>query len=408
MNLRRWITDTFFGGSMLRTGKEEDGSYFYFMNSANVELPYKTLYEIFRNIPHLRAVIERKAVMFSNARFKIVKTNTEEYEVDYKHKLNAILTNPNKLQSWRQMLFMISLIKSIQGVSFLKPGFGLLNKPDYLVSLKPIDFESYQVEDDKNKNFLQEDDFDKIIHKYRFYLKNGGNIAFAPSEILAFKDTYIGYMENPSRITTLMEPIKNIYKALIARGILIDKKGGIGALTGNQKDGGVQVPMKKGEKKKIRRSLDGYGLGQGKESIIVTDVPMRFTPFVFPTNQLMLFEEIVDDFNTICDVYGMCRELFVGDAAYAATRKQAEADTYENTIATEWEDFYDLLNDGLHTAEDNIRVEADFSHISAMQKSEKENVEVQEKKSNIYMGEMEKGIIDEDEYRQQMGYEAKK
>lgn len=409
MSFKTWFNDTFFGGGKyVEYEKDKEGNHSYTLPGASFDMPYKGLFEIFRNIPHLRALLERKASMWSNARFKVVKTDTEEDEVDYDHELNEVLTNPNKLQSWRQMLYMLSLIKSIAGISFLYPGFGLVRKPSYLEFLKVIDFETYEIVDDKSKNFLTDDNVDEIIKQYVFSMLNGNTVKYKPSELLAFKDTYVSYLGNYSRITTHLKPIENIYKALVARGILMDRKGGIGALTGNQKDGGVAVPMKRGEKKKIQKRLDNFGLGMGQDPIIVTDVPMKWQSFVFPTAQLMLFEEIVDDFNSLCDGWGMARELFVGDAAYAATRKQAETDTYENTIVPEWEDFFDTLNDGLNTKLEKRRIDVDFSHISALQKSQKEKVQTDATKSQTLMNEMDKGIIDIDEYRQQMGYEKRK
>lgn len=402
----RWITDTFFQGNVNKVTKEGDG-YFYSINSSTIDLPYKTMYDIFRLIPHLQLVILRKASMFSNVRFVIKKTNTEEDEIDYDNPLNDILTNPNKLQSWRQMLFMLCVIRCINGISFLYPGFGLVRKPRALQFLKPVDFETYDIETDKSKNWLIVDEITELIKKYVFHTQEGQTLEYTADQLLTFKDAFVGYTKNPSKVFTLLEPLKNIYKALVARGILIDRKGGIGALTGNQKDGGTAVPMKKGEKKKIQERLENFGLGKGKDSIIVTDVPMKWQSFVFPTSQLMLFEEIVDDFNTICDEYGMCRELFIGDAAYASTRSQAETDTYVNTIVPEWEDFFDQLNDGLNTKAENIRIEADFAHIGALQKNKKADLEVQRMLSDLLMQELAKGIIDENEYRQQMGYAPK-
>lgn len=407
MNLLRWITDTF-APSGGRVEKQADGSYFYGVAGAHIDFPYSQLFEIFKGVPHLRAILERKASMWSNARFVIKKTNTEEEEIDYNHRLNEVLTNPNKLQSWRQMLYMTSLIKSIAGVAFMYPGFGVSRRPSRLEFLKVIDFEDYDVEEDRAKNFLTEDDIDKLIKQYIFYMENGQVLKYKPSELLTFKDTFVSYLENTSRITSNLQPIQNIYKALVARGFLIEKKGGIGILSGAQKDSGMSVPFKPGEKKKIQRRIDNHGLMPGQSNIIVTDVPLKWQSTVFPTSQLMLFEEIEDDFNTLCDAWGMARELFVGDAAYASTRKQAETDTYNNTMVPEWEDFYDTLNDGLGTSQENVRIDLDVSHIGVLQKSEKESVDVQTAKSNVYLKEMEKGIIDENEYRQLMGYAAKK
>lgn len=404
MNLTRWITDTFqaFGG---KVEKWKDGTFWYGAPGHNIDFPFTQLLDIFEGVPHLRALLERKASMWSNARFLVKKTNTEEDEVDYDHELNDTLTNPNKLQSWRQMLYMLSLIKSIAGISFLYPGFGLSKRPSRLEFLKVIDFESYEIDKDRSKNFLTDDDVDEIIKQYIFTMEDGRTLKYKPSELLAFRDTFSSYIKVQSRISTYIIPIQNIYKALVARGYLIEKKGGVGILSGAQKDGGMTVPFKKGEKKSIQRRLSEFGLMTGKEPIIVTNVPLKFQSTVFPTNQLMLFEEIVDDFNALCDGWGMARELFVGDAAYASTRKQAETDTYNNTIVPEWEDFYDTLNDGLNVKSENIRVDLDVSHIECLQKSQKENEEVMTTKSNRLMAEIDKGIIDINSYKQQMGYE---
>lgn len=402
----RWITDTFFPGTPQSVEKQKDGTWWYGMPGSNIDFPYSTLFEIFRGVPHLRALIERKASMYSNARFLVKKTNTDEDEIDYDHHLNEVLTNPNKLQSWRQMLYMTALIKSIAGITFLYPGFGVSRRPSRLAFLKVIDFNDYEIERNKTSNFLIEDDVDQIIKRFNFSMEDGQTLNYKPSEVLAFYDTFSSYTQVTSRITTHLLPIQNIYKALVARGFLIEKKGGVGILSGNSKDSGMSVPLRPSEKKRLERRFNDHNIVGGKD-IMVTDVPLKFQSTIVPTNQLMLFEEIVDDFNTLCDGWGMARELFVGDAAYASTRRQAETDTYNNTIVPEWGDFFNTLNDGLRTRDENVRIDLDVSHIAVLQKSESESVAVQTAKSNMYMKEVEKGIIDIATYRQQMGYEKK-
>lgn len=407
INLARFITDSFFGaGQPKKVEKQQDGTFWYGYQGQGIDFPYSTLFEIFKNIPHVRAIIERKASMWSNARFLIQKTDTKEDEVDYTHSLNVVLNDPNKLQSWRQMLYMLSLRKSIAGIAFLYPGFGLSRRPGRLEFIKPIDFDDYEINADRNKNFLAEDDINNIIKEYIFYMANGGTVRYKPSDIMVLRDTFESYIDVTSRITTNLIPIQNIYKALIARGYLAEKKGGVGIISGNAKDTGMSVPMDPTEKQRLEDRVNSHNLQSGK-NIMVTDIPLKFQHTIFPTGELKLFEEIVDSFNTLCDSWGMARELFVGDAAYASTRKQAEADTYNNTIVPEWNDLFGVLNKGLNTAQEKIKIVLDIAHIEVLQKSEKESVEVQKAKSDLYIGELEKNLIDEKEYRQLMGYAPK-
>lgn len=405
MNLYRWITDSFTRMANVDVEKQKDGSWWYGVAGSNIDFPYSTLFEIFRGIPPLRAILERKASMSSNARFVIKKTNTEEEEIDYNHRLNNVLRKPNTLQSWRQMLYMTFLIKAIAGISFIYPGFGVSRRPGRLEFLKPIDFEDYNIDRNLSTNFIVENDVDDLIRSITFFMDSGSTLRYKPSEIMMLLDAFSSYTKITSRITSNLLPIQNIYKSLVARGFLIEKKGGVGIYSGAQKDSGMSVPFKPGEKKRIEKRVNAHGLMPGQNSVIVTEVPLKWQPTVFPTSQLMLFEENEADFNQLCDGWGMARELFVGDAAYASTRKQAETDTYNNTIVPEWEDFFILLNKSLNTASENIEICLDTSHIPVLQKSEKEGVDVQRSKSDMYIQELDKGIIDIPQYRQLMGYE---
>lgn len=390
----------------IRPDVMKDGTIFYVLPGQTIELPFKTFFEIFIGIPHLRAVIERKASYFSNVNFYIKRTDTAEEEIDYDHPLNKILKNPNVFQSWRQMLYMISLYKSICGISFAFPGFGINKSPKYLAFLKPIDFQDFHIEQDRSRNTIEVSDKNEIIKWVIFYMNNGQTVRYDDvDQLIMFKDSFSSYIEVRSRMTSLTKPIENIYKCLVNRGILMDAKGGIGIISGAQKDGGTAVPMKPKDKKDINKQLDGYGLGIGKKPVIFTDVPLKYQPMVFPTKELMLFEEIVDDMNTICDVYGMARELFDGKSTYA-NKAEAETGTYNGTILSEWSDLFDTLNFELGLDKENRKLCMDYSHIKAMSENQVNVNQAEKTKSDMHLAELAAGVIDDNEYRQQMGYEA--
>lgn len=405
-SLQRIIANTFGIPTLpgIKVGTE-GSDFFYYMQGTTFEYPFNLVFESYRNIPHLAAVINKKAQFFSNLRFKIVKTNTDEYEVDTEHALNEILENPNAFQSWQQMLYMIEIYKSIAGVCFMLPGFGLTAKPSNLAYLKVIDFDTYMQADNYTTNVLMTNDIDELIRSYTFFMKQGQSVEMKPSELIQFKDTNISYTQDYSRITSLKENLANIYKSLVARGILIDKKGGVGLISGNQRTGQIPVPIKPKEKEKLEKSLESYGLGHNKNPIILTDVPLQWTPMVFPTSSLMLFEEIEDDFFTICDRYGMARELWANNQTYE-NKNMAEADTYQNTTVPDWKAFLSILNRKLNTKKENIRIEPDFSHIGVLTEDEAQAITNENNKSQRLIAELDKGIITIEEYRQQMGYEA--
>jgi len=296
-----------FNGRGIVSHKREGDSLFYFMQGATVELPFKTGFEMAQGIPHLGAVVDKGSEMFSAVKFKIVRLDTEEEEVDYTHRLNVVLQDPNKLQTWKQFLYMVYTYKILSGAAFIYPGFGINRTPNNLSYLAAIDFVSHT----KNVNYqartITNPDPDELIESIDFNFAYSPSVRMLPSELMWVKDRFVNYVDDYSRVISLQKNLENIYKVLVARGVLIDKKGGIGMIAGNQKDSGMSVPLRPREKLKLEKVVNDHNLGAGGKSIMVTDVPLRFTPFVFPTRELMLFEEIEDDFNTICDRCGIAR-----------------------------------------------------------------------------------------------------
>ena len=388
----------------MKVEKEGNGYFYSYLNGGAIELPFKTNFEIFRGIPHLRAIIEKKASFVSNVKFKV--EDVESGERDYRHPFNKLLDHPNIFQSWKQMLYMISIYKSVQGFSAVLPGWGISQAPKHLAFLKPIDFEKYELIRHKDRLAINADKESDIIKKYRFDFANNLQMDFKPEEVITFKDTYFSYTENSSRITSLMLPIENIYKALVARGILIESRGGKGIISGGQKDGGVSVPWGATEKTDIQTQLSKYGVGPNKQEIILTNVPLHWQPMVFPTSQLMLFEEIEDDFNTCCDIIGINREVFANETTFA-NKEEATAATYADTIVPEWEDLFSVFNKKLNMLDTGKRLVPDYDHIRHLAENQNDIVNTEAKKSDMHLKELAAGVIDLGEYRELMEYEAR-
>ena len=412
MNLKNFLpalplgfTNLFNGMGIGVSPKREGGSYFYMMGGSTVELPFSTGFEMAQGIPHLGAVIDKGSEMFSAVSFKIVRTDTEEEEIDTTHRLNAILSAPNKMQTWKQLLYMVYTYKIIVGGAFLFPGFGINRKPSNLSYLAAIDFIDLHKETNPNALAIANPDLDELINHIDFNFKYSPSVRFKPSELMWVKDRFVSYIDDHSRINSLIKNLENIYKVLVARGVLIDKRGGIGMIAGNQKDSGMSVPLPRKEKAKLEKVVNDHNLGAGGKSIMVTDVPLRYTPFVFPTRELMLFEEIEDDFNTICDRMGIARELFDAQTTFA-NKRMAETSTYINTIIPAWTDFFNLLNKTLSTSVEKIKIIPAFEHVEALQRNEIEKNTAMQTKSTVLLSELDRNIIDINEYRQQMGYTA--
>lgn len=394
-----------------------NGSFFYVIKGGlgdDNELDFRLLYKIYRKIPHLRAVIDKRSTLFSNGKL-VVKDLDSEDKILYDHDLQKRLDSPNVFQSTKEWMFMIEAYRCLSGDAFIYKNQIGAPRSRNLKALTPIDYDSMKVDTYSNVLPFEVEKRSDYIRSIQFNFGNGSTRTFnrmtgLDDQIIHFRDSGIKFTEAHSRIHTLRLPITNIYKALKARGVLIDKKGGIGALTGasNKAASGndVNVPMGKKEKEAIQERLTKFGLGDHQDSIIVTDTPLKWQPFVYPTKELMLFEEIEDDFHQLCDGYDIRRELFDGQTNYS-NKEHAERGTYQDTIIPAWEEFANKLNTELKTADEGIKICVDYSHIAVLQKDKKAEADTDKVKSDMHLNELRDKIITRQEYRDMMEYGGK-
>ena len=118
--------------------------------------------------------------MFSAVSFKVVRTDTEEEEIDTTHRLNALLQEPNKLQTWKQFLYMVYTYKIIAGVAFIYPGFSIKRTPQNLAYLSTIDFESHYKHTNPNARTIANPDPDELIEAIDFHFKYSASVRMLP------------------------------------------------------------------------------------------------------------------------------------------------------------------------------------------------------------------------------------
>ncbi len=90
------------------------------------------------------------------------------------------------------------------------------------------------------------------------------------------------------------------------------------------------------EKLKMEKQYrDDYGLQDGKSKFIFSDYNLKFQAIGSATKELMLFEEDENDFQQVCDAYGISRDLFAQtNKATYTNQNEALKQTYQTTIFT--------------------------------------------------------------------------
>lgn len=109
-----------------------------------------------------------------------------------------------------------------------------------------------------------------------------------------------------------------------------------------------------------------YGSQKGQKKILITSLPVQWIPMSQKVSDLMLFEEVQDDFEVIVNSFGLKRDLFVNSTYENVSASQKLV--YQDTIIPRANRYADEIKTGLGLQE-NETLELDFSHLDIMKEN---------------------------------------
>lgn len=378
---------------------------FFMNNKMPVYIDMENLMIVYLSVPHLRAVIDRKAEMFKNMQIKLRNKKTGEFIEQ--HEILTLLKNPNPMQTQEQFLEQYCIFKDIWANAFIyKLRATSMSSPKVLWNLPSDAMKITPTGKIWNQTKLEE-----IIEKYEMVSGNLQPIKFEVNEIIQISQgASQNYFVGESRIKTLVRPISNIQGALQTRNVIINDRGALGILSGSSKDSDGAIPLGKDERERIEKEYRdkqrGYGIGDEQKKVIISPTPLAWSPMSYPTKDLMLFEEIEEDFGTICAEFGMERDLFpTVKGATFENKNQAIKSTYQNTIQPEADLFMRKLSKDFGLEDAGFELVADYSYLPVMQEDKLKEEQTEMTKAQKLGILLDKGIISKEQFAQLMGVE---
>ena len=383
------------------------GGTFYSSASSNYLLGSKTpiwidtnnLGSIYETIPEVRLVIDNKATLFSNMVIKCVDADGEEVE----HQALELLTNPNPLQTQNEFLSQYMVNKSIYGNSFFNKLKATSTSFPSTMYVLPSEFISIV----PTGKMFQQSFIEDIIKSYDLEIQ-GQTDSYPPEEILHKNDIATDdYLASESRLLPLKMPISNIEGAYKSRNILINEKGAIGILSNNNKDSDGGLPLNPEEKEQIQQDYQSkYGIGGGQNRVIISNASLNWQPMASGIKDLMLFEEIQEDFNRIVDAYGLNMNIFSNTKGSTfENQKQGLKSTYQNTIIPEANDLMQGLTTFLGLDLEGLELIADYSHLAVLQDDELKREQSEMFKVNRLKTLYDTNVITINDIREEIGEE---
>lgn len=352
-----WPDDTFEGGTYV--WKDSDSSL-----------------KAYEYCPPFSAIINRMAQAYINGKTWVMNTQGKEATSADAVKLRKLFTKPNPLMSWKQFEAQQQIYIDLYGYCLLLPiipfgfeQFGPIEATS-IWNIPPIMFDVKET----NKLFYQTD-MKGIIQSIKMTYK-GNNTLLDINNLYIFKDFVPSchtLVFPESRVKALQKPIANIIGAYAARKKLINYRGAQGIFTQEPGRGNwVNIPVTPKQKEDLQRDFRRYGIREDQWTYIMTEAAMKWQPIGLPTRDLMLFEEIQDDIMRICDAYGYPSPLINSEKGPAvANTKEYKAQLYQDAIIPKADNNYEQWNIVFRTAERNLKIQKDYSHIPVLQEDEK-------------------------------------
>ncbi|CAB4147628.1 portal_HK97, phage portal protein, HK97 family [uncultured Caudovirales phage] len=349
----------------------------------------------YMDCPHLNVVVNKGAELFSNGRWIMVDTKDESitYPDD---PILTLLNNPNPIQNSQKWLYQYYFYRALYSNNFIYKLQGTTTSPIKCLWHLPSDWMTIKL----TGKFYNQYDIKGIIEYYELMQTAMGLQEKFQTETVIYDSYNFSPIEGKgiSKVRGLKLPISNIVASLKTRNILMTEKGMIGILSNQAKDNSGGIPLSKDERLRIENDFQNqkglYGTGS---HISVTNASLTWQPMSFPTRDLLLFEEIEDDFATIISAFGLDRDIFPSLKGATYENKNAgEKSSYQNGIQPI---AYDLAN----TLTKEFKLEGkrlclDYSYLPIMKEDELKEAQAEKVEIDGYSVLYNDGVITLEQY----------
>jgi hypothetical protein len=366
----------------------------------------------YNNCPPLKSIIGKRAKAFNSGKKDVKRRSTDKTATGSTAKMiRERLTKPNVLQTGRQWHSQLNHYIDIFGycpVLKVRPA-GMPGEISAMWNIPPWLFDI-----DYTDKLWRQNVVDQIYKSY-WILWNGERIEINAKDLFFIFDDGIGTecdtnLTIPdSRMIGLGLPISNVVAAYKARNTLITKRGAIGILSNETKDGDSgSVPISPKDRQEIQNDFKKYGLVGQAYQIIITDAQLKWQQMGFATKDLMLFEEIQDDINRFCEAYGYPVGLMSQQKQSTFNNKTTDRkDFIENTIIPEAESRDEQLVIGMAPDEPDLVIWTDYSALTILQEDKKAAAEARNTTTTACAVEYKSGLITKNEWREAIGMEKR-
>jgi phage portal protein BeeE len=355
------------------------------------DIPSKLVSEV----PELNLVITKKSDMFSNGVFRHKTKDGKEIK---NSPYVALLNKPTPFSSENEFLRNYMFQLSTFGNQYIyAPVVSVLSKgvPSKLQSIS-----SEYLTPVLTGKFFDQTDISGIVKHYE-YSDGTTKRIFQPNEIIWSK---INDINNPivgvSPLKSLQYPITNTKLAYDFLNVISGEMGALGFVKLTAKDGAGALPIT--PERRLEQENDftnTYGVGDDKKGRVkFVDGGTEWVPTTYPTESLLLLEQIKANKHTICDAYNLNKNIFSSEMEGFSSQdiKDATKQGYTDAIQPMADSLCQTLGSFFNFT-DGSYLTLDYSHVEAMQADKKVVSEMEAIEISNIQAAITAGLITESE-----------
>lgn len=351
----------------------------------------------YNECPPLKSIVAKRAKAFNVGIIDVINKNTGKSAPGPEaKKFRQILKRPNVLQTQKQFFAQQNIYLDIFGYCpvFMVRPFGV---PDEITAIWNIPPWLFNIE--FTGAWLQQTNQNGIFKGYSLQWATGQQPLLNENLKLLFDDGFgtdmdINLCIPDSRLRGQEFPISNIIASLTARNALITRRGPTGILSNKGSDTVGHIPLPEGEKKAIQADFSRYGITGQEFQVMITEANVQWQQMGFSTKDLMLFEEIEDDVNSLCDAYGWFPELLARTkSATFDNKEKAEKMAYTATIIPESDSRIEQLSNAIIGQNNTLEYQISYAHAPALQAEKLERAQARKELDTALEKEFKNNVI---------------
>lgn len=378
--------------------------------------------EMFRTIPEVFWPINYIAKRISEAHFDLKRTKDDSIVWCNRRGADTILTQPNPLMTWREVVYQHFVYKLTTGNAFFRASMPETITPDavkfrwcshywslpaHLVEVKPME-NSYGIP------IFGIASIDELIKGYTLNIGAYSSLTIPYCQIWHDRDGLPelikgnGYLKAMSRLVSLKKPIANLLAVYEARNVIYLKRGALGFVVAQKEDPTGTVALEPREKEELREQVNNkYGVGEGQSPWGVTDIPVSFVRTNLSIQELQPFEETLEDAIKIAGAYDIPAVLVPRkDQSTFSNQDAAEKSVYTSTIIPAAKRFCEALTTFLGLDREGLYIDCDFSDVACLQVGFKEKEEVNKLVNERCLLQFNNGLISINDWRSAIHMDA--